>query len=409
MDYSNYDECKLQINEWKTKSKELGLVWHQSWLNNICLEDLEESPFLVEVDQFNDEQLAKDQEKLYFIRSLCGTKGEFVWTQGQGKRQRKYLSKTLLNTRCDKYQVIYVNGKKHNIRIIAYNMLLGWLITDIHKPFHKDEETKKPISGTTCLNNLIQKVPSILNYRSPKGKEQEYRDLYASYWDTDRNYCFSKLYDPIAEGKILHNVWSIDINSAFGYALTVLAPETRPIILELYRTRKQKPSNKFRMLYTIGAMASKKTIDLKSLPDPVEYAFSSLAKDVVNFISNMLYDMVHNLEEQGASIISVNTDSVKFIWTKPYPPININIGPHLGQWKLEYQNSPFFQAYSPHKYQYIDPKTGQLVVKLSGRSDFDEIEVRDRWKPEYLSEVCLKGWKFDEDTFEITWVTKGEK
>ncbi|MCR5741228.1 MAG: hypothetical protein K6G38_02040 [Gammaproteobacteria bacterium] len=390
-------EYYAQKNEYEKllqEAKELGLQWSFNWLNNLDYSKLKEKRCDIEVscDNHRNGQEQKDQLKLDYIKKMCPKKSEFEWTT------KHHLSKSGINTFEDKYEIIKGNV---GYTIIAYNRKLGWLVTYLHKYLEKDENGKV-LSGKTELKRMEQAVPQLKEYRNPADEGYMWKQEIKKFFDTDRPECIQKVFEEATVGKTYYNVCSLDIHSAYPYALTQIVPETEDYILNMYNQRKEEPSMKQRMVYSIGTMESEKTQEIKGIRYP--YAYAHLNYRIKEYTSNRLRDTMRLLEDQGAVVLMFCTDSIKFLWFSDFPPVGIDYGNGLGQWELEYFKTQF-RVFSVKSYQYIGTKgkdEGKHIVKHSGSVWLDQVKPREQWAWDDMLNLHDIKWVLTDD-LKIVW------
>ena len=280
-----------------------------------------------------------------------------------------HLAKSYLNEVTTGSQVIGTNSTT-TIQLIIHDRDKGWCIVQIQRD--KLEQTRS-VSGLNALKSLIDAVPALKRYISDDrsandAAQQAAKKLYREFEGVPAN---ATQYN----GQVLNHVWSVDINSAFPYALTHIVPSSKQYIHKLYAKRKVSAKAKGKLNNAIGAMTSKVTTFLGLPPK----ALSQLRYEILNWHNDQFQAYVDYFESQGAIILNKRIDSIKFLWPhqdrKPRIP---NEGTDIGQLKVDFADATYLQI-STSKYQYIDPTTNKLKVVISGLTSLDRIKPREDW------------------------------
>ena len=162
------------------------------------------------------------------------------------------------------------------------------------------------------------------------------------------------------------NCHHIDFHNSYPAGLCNTHPECRPIIEPLYNSRKTNPENKAILNLTIGYMQSK---------NPASNArWAHLSKDAIIDNNNRIDELSAKLIASGREILGYNTDG---IWYRGEIYHGEGEGKHLGEWENDHINC-LFRSKSDGAYEFIEDGIYHAVVR--GRTNYDLVEVRDKWK-----------------------------
>lgn len=252
------------------------------------------------------------------------------------------------------------------------------------------------IWGNTSLKQLIKICPEIKEFVSKDEEKNEQHHLAAKKY-------YNNTICPIAfmgiperaestKGKELNKcVCSIDIHSAFPAALARVIPEIRERIDEMYLKRKEDPNIKQILNLSIGTMTSVGTQRYLG----AKRALAELREKVLEDHAQVMHFLIEEIEKQGGVVINLRTDSIKFIWTKPFKPILPGEGDGLGQWSYEFYKAPAYRQYSTGCYEYID-NAGVYHPVLNGYTTLDRIKPRSEWEwGDIKNSGKIVTWSFD--------------
>lgn len=160
------------------------------------------------------------------------------------------------------------------------------------------------------------------------------------------------------------NCHHIDFHNSYPAGLCNTHPEFRKVIEPLYEGRKTNPENKAILNLTIGYMHSSN----------ISWRLANLAKDAITDNNNRVQELASRLQNSGREVIGYNTDG---IWYCGDIYHGEGEGKHLGEWENDYVNC-LFRSKSNGAYEFI--MDGQYIVKLRGKTNYDDIKPRAEWK-----------------------------
>lgn len=405
MDFKALRQKNEQLyNEYSLKAKEYGFETIYTSIQDINFKIFKEHKNDIEINVLDEEQITITNKKLAWIRSICSP-GKFIWTPSGG------LSKIPCNQEENKYEIIKIDGYGKRQYIVAYIKVLGWILSLVHMPYNEDTIEDK-VKGTTNLKKLIDNCPEILKYKNEDiaHTEEVAMNMGPIFYNSQSPTSFSRIWSEDYKGqRIINHVYSIDINSDYADALRHIIPETEEYIEQLFLHRKENKNNKAILNTMIGTMYSQYTKNIPQLKVP--YALADLSYLIHDFVCKKILNMTYKLEQQGATILMLCTDSIKFIWPYEDLPTGIDVGPGLGQWKYEFKDTQFCFL-GVKKYQYIGTEgenKGVHKVVLSGRSKLEQFKKKEDWDWDDLFGVEIRQWKLNPKTLqiELCW-TKGE-
>ena len=260
----------------------------------------------------------------------------------------------------------------------------------------KDGDTNT-IHGLNALKELLNKIPTLKNYINLDENENEkWHNRAKTFYNMELygDYAFLGIPEDAQRfnGVELEHVWSLDIHSAFPAALTRKYPETAPVIEDLFQKRKEDPMAKAIMNYAIGAMTSEGT---KSRGLKAKRALAKVRYDVLEDNMLRIQYLAHLIRKQGGIILNFKTDSIKFIWDRPYDPELPFQGTGLGEWSYDFIDCKYRQ-FSTSKYEYID-NAGIYHPVISGKTKLDRVKPRSEWKWGDIvnNEAVVLGWRYN--------------
>ena len=255
---------------------------------------------------------------------------------------------------------------------------------------------KEEVWGNTSLKQLIKICPEIKEFVSKDEEKNEEKHIEAKKY-------YNNAICPIAfmgiperaenvKGKELVDcVCSIDIHSAFPAALARVIPRIRERINEMYNKRKDDPNIKQVLNLSIGTMTSTGTQRYLG----AKRALAGLRLDVLDDHAHLMNFLVKEIEKQGGVVINLRTDSIKFIWLKPFKPVLPGEGNGLGQWSYEFYKTPKYRQFSTGCYEYID-NAGAYHPVLNGYTSLDRIKPRSEWEwGDIKNSGKVITWSFD--------------
>ena len=245
-----------------------------------------------------------------------------------------------------------------------------------NKPLSKEA----PMWGSKALRTLYKYCPQIASKIELDEKQNEIWKFKAkSFYNGEPGIdCFLGIPSGAEHfsGLELNNcVCSLDIHWAFPAALAVVMPETEDALIELYKKRKQDETIKSIGTHAIGAMASDVTRRISQL-GLVNKSLAHLRYDILKQHMNKVAILTKELRKQGAIILNIRTDSIKFIWDKSLKPRLPFEGSGLGEWSYDFYKIARYRQFSTGCYQYEDSE-GKHYVILNGKTKLDKIKPRD--------------------------------
>ncbi len=165
----------------------------------------------------------------------------------------------------------------------------------------------------------------------------------------------------------LTNVHHIDFHSSYPAGLCNTHPEFKKVIEPLYNERKDNPTNKAMLNYTIGCMQSTKA--------PYYSKWAQLSKDAIHDNNDRVKEMSIRLTLSGRKILGYNTDG---IWYQGEIYHGKGEGNKLGQWSNDHINCTF-RSKNDGAYEFIE--NGKYNVVMRGITTYDKINPnRDDWQ-----------------------------
>lgn len=165
------------------------------------------------------------------------------------------------------------------------------------------------------------------------------------------------------------NVFHLDINSAYPYAMTIIVPEWKKTIERIYDGRMENNINKSILNMSYGWFQCRY----------FGYKLAHISKFCIEYTINYLKEITKELMDNDCSAICYNTDG---IWFKCDNPIYIEelekkTSYKLGGFKLDHKNCSI-RFKSPGCYEYIEDGEYKPVVR--GRTNLDDLKPRSQWE-----------------------------
>lgn len=188
---------------------------------------------------------------------------------------------------------------------------------------------------------------------------------------------FDKFFD-----KIINNVHHIDFHSSYPAGLVNTHPEFYPVVKKFYDGRKEHPTYKGVLNFTIGMMQSTNVKIINA-------RYAQLSLDAISDNNKRIEDLSAKLYLNGNTIIGYNTDG---IWYSGPIYHGTGEGEDLGQWSNDHTNCRF-RAKSSGCYEFIE--NGKYNPVVRGLTTLDREKERDQWQwgDIYKSSIIDVEWK----------------
>lgn len=213
-------------------------------------------------------------------------------------------------------------------------------------------------------------------------------------------------------GKVLHNCFHIDINSAYGAKIGEKYPELLPIYEKVYNDRLKAKNehddyynSKLKSVLTnsTGCYQSEFCPDFNDPRSRKPYAFTNLAKAAVNGCREEIEYLIEEGRRQGFIPILTNTDGIYFMSLIPGRVFKSpKLGDGLGQYKIDFEGDMIIKSKGSYQLRFKD---GHIKTVVRGQTQLDKVKDRSQW---YFGEilednVCsLKIYSFDKKEGIIT-------
>lgn len=292
-----------------------------------------------------------------------------------------------------------------NYYVYIHNNEKGWAKIHITNPGLKQQDTSSFVHPFRELKKLIEEVPAVKNWQSTDVElnNQVHKAAQAFYitkgdYGPGKGVSFMGIPDEAAHlnGQTLDHVWSLDFHKAFPTMLSLVVPETKPWRDAIIKGEKSKAIG----VQVIGAMTSEA---LANHGFAAPRCYAALRYEVLKKLSEMLNNIANKLTYYGATILNYRTDSIKFIWNKPYSPSIVLKDTSEGElWDFEWKNVQYRQ-FSTSKYEWREGPHAPAHIVLSGKTKLDHVKPRELWSWDDLlnpSTEELK-WIFNKNTLQL--------
>lgn len=165
----------------------------------------------------------------------------------------------------------------------------------------------------------------------------------------------------------------IDFHSAYPGGLIETHKEFKPVVRELYKSRKQDETAKAVLNLSVGFFQSKWCIGLVN-GERVSYAHADLARDAINRAREKLEDVTRRIQLSGGIVLAHNTDGV---WYAGDVYHGEGEGDDVGQWGNDHIDCTI-RFRSKGAYEFIEDGKYHAVVR--GRTAYDRSKPRDQWE-----------------------------
>ena len=164
------------------------------------------------------------------------------------------------------------------------------------------------------------------------------------------------------------NVYHLDINSAYPYAMTQLIPEWTKTIERIYKGRASNKMNKSVLVMSYGWFQS----------SYFGYKLAQVSKYCIEFTENYLMNLTKRIEEHG-SVIAYNTDGIWFQCLDEdfIKELEAESSLKLGDYKLDHKNCDI-RFKSIGSYEFIE--NGKYTPVVRGRTNLDDLKPRSEWE-----------------------------
>ena len=165
------------------------------------------------------------------------------------------------------------------------------------------------------------------------------------------------------------NVYHIDINQAYPYAMTIKFPEWRKTIERIYDGRMRNSINKLVLNMSYGWFQCKY----------FGYKLAHVSKFCIKYTVEYLNEITEEIMQHECSAICYNTDGIWFKCDDPsyIEELEKKTSYKLGGYKLDHKNC-CIRFKSPGCYEYIEDGTYYPVVR--GRTNLDDLKPRKQWE-----------------------------
>lgn len=208
------------------------------------------------------------------------------------------------------------------------------------------------------------------------------------------------------EGRVLHNCFHIDINSAYGAKIGEEYPELLPIYEKVYNDRLKAKNEhddlnnsklKSTLTNSTGCFQSEFCPDFNDSRGRKPYAFTNLAKVAVNGCRKEIEDLIEECRRQGFIPILTNTDGIYCMSLIPGRKFKSpKIGDGLGQYKIDFEGDMIIKSKGSYQLRYED---GHIKTVVRGQTQLDKVKDRSEW---YFGEILednacqIKIYSFEE-------------
>ena len=252
-----------------------------------------------DVDEFND------------IRKLCMSLGKLKLTI------KGHLEKTLF----------LKQGMVDSItNLVSYNTLefIAVVKGNIYRFVFRPNGSEKNMTGCIALKKLEEECGDLLKPYAVVDNEQvkAIKDMIPKPKINLTNY------GELVKHQELHNVFHIDLHSAYPSGLVAVHPEFKEIINKFYKERKTNEEYKAVLNYSIGTM--------QTLKFPKRKKYPQLALDAITWTNNKLDELTEKLKSAGFSVIGYNTDGIFAQHKDGLLYHDADEGDGLGQWRIDY-------------------------------------------------------------------------
>lgn len=164
------------------------------------------------------------------------------------------------------------------------------------------------------------------------------------------------------------NVYHLDINSAYPYAMTILYPEWTKTIERIYKGREKNKINKSVLVMSYGWFQSRY----------FGYKLAQVSKFCIDFTIDYLNELTKRIEEHG-SVIAYNTDGIWFqcINEDFIQELEKDASKVLGGYKLDHKKCDI-RFKSIGCYEYLE--NGIYTPVVRGRTNLDDLKPRIEWE-----------------------------
>ena len=165
------------------------------------------------------------------------------------------------------------------------------------------------------------------------------------------------------------NVFHLDINSAYPYAMTIIVPEWKKTIERIYDGRMNNSMNKLILNMSYGWFQCRY----------FGYKLAHISKFCIEYTKKYLATITEELLKNGCSVICYNTDGIWFKCDEPsyIEELEKKTCYRLGGYKLDHKNCSI-RFKSSGCYEYIEDGIYTPVVR--GRTNLDDLKPRKEWQ-----------------------------
>lgn len=165
------------------------------------------------------------------------------------------------------------------------------------------------------------------------------------------------------------NVFHLDINSAYPYAMTIIVPEWKKTIERIYDGRMNNSMNKLILNMSYGWFQCRY----------FGYKLAHISKFCIEYTKKYLASITEELLNNGCSVICYNTDGIWFKCDEPsyIEELEKKTCYRLGGYKLDHKNCSI-RFKSSGCYEYIEDGIYTPVVR--GRTNLDDLKPRKEWE-----------------------------
>ena len=164
------------------------------------------------------------------------------------------------------------------------------------------------------------------------------------------------------------NVYHLDINSAYPYAMTIIMPEWKKTIERIYDGRMNNSMNKAVLNMSYGWFQCRY----------FGFKLAHISKFCIEYTINYLAKITEEITKNGCSAICYNTDGIWFKCDDPsyIEELEKKTNYQLGGYKLDHKNCSI-RFKSAGCYEYIEDGIYTPVVR--GRTNLDDLKKRSEW------------------------------
>lgn len=165
------------------------------------------------------------------------------------------------------------------------------------------------------------------------------------------------------------NVYHIDINSAYPYAMTIKVPEWKKTIERIYDGRMNNTMNKSVLNMSYGWFQCQY----------FGYKLAHISKFCIEYTIEYLKKITNKILNNGCSAICYNTDGIWFKCDNPeyIKELEKEASYKLGGFKIDHKNCSI-RFKSAGCYEYIEDGIYTPVVR--GRTNLDDLKPRKEWE-----------------------------